>query len=618
LKQYINTIHNQLLGVERGWLYGSIVLLFVYLSPLIIYGGELNFLAFDNLDSNVVWFKILAESGKIFSSNGTIIPNMMNGLPRSCYGSEYNAILWLYYFLTPKHAYITNEIVMHLVAFFSMYIFLFNYFFKSDRYRYVYSSLGALYFAMMPFWPSGGLSIPLMPLVTYVFIKIREDTDDFKLWLVLLFLPFYSSFIVVYFFYFFIVGLLFIRDTIQTRSFNTRLFVALLVTVSIFLFVEYRILLEMFIEKTFISNRVEYYSLVNDIFLDAYRNAHLQFINGVPHAKGTHLYLILPVALFALALLQIDRRLSLQKSFVFLGLFSLTYIVGVWQVVLTQIYTLPIILLLVIMLLWINRSALLPKLLLLQIVIAYWFGFAFYEGWQPLFEVWPGLKMFNFSRFFFFSQFLWPLIAVLALREIVIKIQVGVYLLIPFTIFQIYFSSINGMFSKNIQFYYLPFDKYYAQKQFSEVSEYIGKPKDSYTIINLGIDPAVAQYNGFKTLDGYMVNYPLEYKHQFRNIIAKYLDVSVHHKNLYDGWGSKVYVYDQRVNYVFPNEFFLNSFRDEQYRNLYLDTATIKSLGGDYLFSLLEIHKPEAYELTFLKAFISEESLWTVYLYKVN
>ena len=98
----------------------------MYLSPLFAYTGVFYVPAFDNLDSNVVWYKILAESGMIFSDNNDIVPNMMHGIPRSSYPGEFNVLVWLYYFFEPETAFIINELNIHFVAFISMYIFLNN------------------------------------------------------------------------------------------------------------------------------------------------------------------------------------------------------------------------------------------------------------------------------------------------------------------------------------------------------------------------------------------------------------------------------------------------------------------------------------------------------------
>lgn len=613
------SLHEKFLNNKRIWYWGSLLLLTIYLLPLFIYGGTLEFLAFDNLDSNVVWFKILAKSGKIFSSNHTIIPNMMNGLPRSCYGSEFNTILWLYYFFTPIQAYVINELIIHSVAFFSMYLFLDRYLFKEEgEYRHIYINIGALYFAILPFWPSGGLSIPLMPLVTYALLKIEEGQDSWKLWGVLILLPLYSSFILVYFFYFLIAGIYFIRKLIITRKFNTKLFFALVMVVTLFLLTEYRILLEMFIEKSFISNRTEYFSLVNKTFLEAFRQSHIQFLNGVPHGKGIHFTFILPALLIILMLSLFREKFSKILSLLVIICFLLLYITNVWSILLTQKYSLPAIMLFTIIIIYFQKeNRLISILLFIQIIIAYIYGFSFYEKWNIVFESFPAMKMFNFSRFFFISQVLWAIIVALIIKIILKKFEFSKLLILLLVLVQFYIAVNNALFGKNQQLYHLPYNKYYATEQFNEIKQYIGEPQEEYRIISLGIDPAVSLYNGFYTLDGYIVNYPLNYKHEFRKIIQKYLSKDKLHSDLYDGWGSKVYLFDHNVKYSYQNEndIYLNK---SSYSDLDLNATQIYNMGGKYLLSSRKIIDEKKIGLHFEKVFnIQDDTLWTIWLYRI-
>ena len=620
MQQFFLSFNNKLIQSKNIWNYGVIISLILYLSPLLIYGDTLHFLVFDNLDSNVVWYKILAESGKIFASNNDIIPNIMNGLPRSCYGSEFNVILWLYYFFTPIQAYVINELLIHSVAFVSMYIFLNRYLFKKDsKNKHIYVNIGALYFAILPFWPSGGLSIPLMPLVTYALLRIEKGEDNWKSWLLLILLPLYSSFVLVYFFYFFLAGIYFLRKSIITRSFNHRFFFALLLVVILFFLSDYRLVMQMFFEDNFSSNRTEYYSLANKSFIDAYKNSLLEFLDGVPHAKGVQVSLLLPLSLFILFLSFIKKQLSVIESLIFISLFVLSYFMGVWDIILKQIYTLPFILIITLVLLLKKSTLHLAELLLWQVLIAFWFGFSFYEGWNVIFSLFPTLEMFNFSRFFFISEMLWALIIAIVVKEIVNKIQFSGFIIVIFISIQFFISANSAFFTPKPNLYQLPFHKYYAQKQFKEIEKYINKPIDNYKVVSLGIDPAISQFNGFYTLDGYMVNYPLPYKHEFRKIIAKFLDNNhVFYKDLYDGWGSKLYLFDNNVQYAYYNEFIIRGTHNQFYDNLDLNVSQIAKMGGNYILSAQKIKDPENYQLTFLKTFKHIDSLWSITLYEVN
>jgi len=105
-----------LINRNSFWFFISIASLILYLLPLMIYGENNYIRVHDNLDITVPSLKILANSGMIFSNSMEIIPNMMGGLPRLVYGSEFNYLLWLFVFFKPFVAMVINEVLMHTTA----------------------------------------------------------------------------------------------------------------------------------------------------------------------------------------------------------------------------------------------------------------------------------------------------------------------------------------------------------------------------------------------------------------------------------------------------------------------------------------------------------------------
>ena len=59
---------------------------------------------------------------------------------------------------------------------------------------------------------------------------------------------------------------------------------------------------------------------------------------------------------------------------------------------------------------------------------------------------------------------------------------------------------------------------------FQEIKDHIDLPLEDYRVASIGLHPAIAQYNGFYTLDSYNNFYPLTYKYQFRKIIENELE----------------------------------------------------------------------------------------------
>src|SRR5699024_10216298 len=127
----------------------------------------------DNLDSNIVWYKLLSESGMIFSPPDATLPQIINGLPRSALQSAFDGVVWLYVLFVPFTAYTIIQTIMRFVAFLVMFLLLKHYVIKHDHKRIITIGV-ALGFALLPFWPSGALSIAGLPLALHIFLVIRN------------------------------------------------------------------------------------------------------------------------------------------------------------------------------------------------------------------------------------------------------------------------------------------------------------------------------------------------------------------------------------------------------------------------------------------------------------
>ena len=133
--------------VNNKWLLLAFVVLAVYLLPNIFFPNDAHFLIHDNLDSNVVYYKNLAESGKMFSSNLDVIPNSLGGIPRAAYPPESCLFVLLYLWFPALVAYNINIVIMHLVAFLGMYLLIGKFVFKNEN-KFDISSISLL-FAML-------------------------------------------------------------------------------------------------------------------------------------------------------------------------------------------------------------------------------------------------------------------------------------------------------------------------------------------------------------------------------------------------------------------------------------------------------------------------------------
>lgn len=194
-------------------------LIALYLSPLMILGENAHIRVHDNLDSNLAWYKVLANSGELVGSIDGVIPQVINGLPRNSYGSEFTLIVWLYKLLPTIVAYTVSQAITRVVAFIGMYLLLRKHFINHSRLNYI--AVGsALAFALTPFWPSGMLSTLGMPLALWAMLNIRNGERSWTNYLVLTLLPFYSSIVLGFFFFLSAIGLFWLYEAIKKKAWN--------------------------------------------------------------------------------------------------------------------------------------------------------------------------------------------------------------------------------------------------------------------------------------------------------------------------------------------------------------------------------------------------------------
>ena len=583
LKDTMSLIEDSIKRINnRKYISVAVAILILYLSPLFILGQDARILIQSNLDSNVVSFKMLAESGQIFGSLDATIPNIMNGLPRNCLGSEFNVILWLYYLLEPFTAYVVNITVMHFIAFIGMYLLLKNHFLRDEKYEIIIVG-AALCFALLPFWPPGGLSIVGQPLALYAFLNIRGDSSTKKDWLILLLIPFYSSFIASFLFFLFVLGMLWIYDTAKTKRINYPFFIAIALMTSIFAIVEYRLIYNMFLNSGYVSHRVEFGGGV---------------LSGVATGVGTIEAIGISVYNFIFGQ---HHAVSLQQYFVGLSVAAAIITVFVKKL----------------------REDLLIILLTITAAISIFYGFWVWDALQPLKDQIAlfNFNTFNLSRFHWLHPLLWYTIFALSLKVIFDNRKYGKQIVLILLILQAGFlfsydaENVQSGGIGIVQRGGLSYEEFFSEDLFLDIANYIGNPQANYRVVSIGLHPGIAQYNGFYTLDSTEApNYPLEYKHEFRRIIEKELDKNDELRSYFDNWGSRCYIFVDELgkNYLITKD------KEIKVNNLELNSDALKRMGGNYVISAVEITNSDDNNLKLLKTFENDRSPWKIWLYKIE
>ena len=155
--------------------------------------------------------------------------------------------------------------------------------------------------------------------------------------------------------------------------------------------------------------------------------------------------------------------------------------------------------------------------------------------------------------------------------------------------------------------------EFYSEDLFTQIKEDIGY-RDEWSVA-YGMYPAVLQYNGICTLDGYLGFYSQTYKEEFRKIIAPALERVEMNRLYYDNWGARCYLAFGTDKSVAMGAKSLYGLTDT---DIYIDTQALKNLYGKYLFSRIRITNADEVGLSLLKAYEEDTQAYPVYVYTVE
>ncbi|GAA0590464.1 DUF6044 family protein [Virgibacillus siamensis] len=534
-----------------------------YLLPYFILGEDTHIRVHDNLDSNIVWYKLLAESGQFFSMESSL-PNVINGLPRSTLASPLDIVVWLYVLFEPMTAYIIGQSIMRFAAFFGMYLLL------QRKVHQPWITVGtALGFALLPYWPSGLLSIAGLPLALHVFLNIRGhgwNAAKYN-WVILFLLPFFSSFILTFVFFLGLMGVFWLIDWIRLKKSNWAFFTAIASMTALYLVKNYILIYNMFFSDGFTSHR-ENLNLGHNNLADTLELFVDNFINGHTHDMAVHRNIIIPAIILA-------------------------FLVAAWRHI---------------------KPKLLIGLFLFNALLSLWYAFWYWEGWRIVKDNFMIANTFNFSRIHFLDPVIWYICFALALWILWRHLPYGKVLASVLIVAQL---GILAGLNEEIKYSRIDtptFSEFYSVDLFENIKDYIGKEPSEYRVVSIAMHPTISQYNGFYTLDTYNNSLPLSYKQKFRKIIAPELEKNNTLENYFDTWGSRLYMYVAELgkHYLFTKN--SNKVLD----NLEINTSALRNLGGDYVLSALPIQNHRQNNLRFERSFTTADSPWKIYLYKVE
>lgn len=539
----------------------------------------------DNLDLFIPQFQMMKNTGT-FWAHGVDVP-FLGGISRDSLPSEFSLYTMLYMILPAYSAYITGYLLKIVIALFSCILLAKDmYGEKYEGYRPIVYLLGLAY-GVLNVFPAFGIPFASIPLVIYLNRKIYKS-PSFKWYAALFFYPFLSYFSYFGLFILAYMAVSFIWLWIKDKHFPTRVLLAICVLSAGCIACEYRLFGMMLLsDEVTIRSTMEAGSLNAEEIVKTIEEV---FTQGMFHAESVHTYLVLPICILYFLYLNFTYIKKKNLKGIFHDLYNLLMLVLVFNSIIYGIY--------------------------------YW------EGFRRIVEtICPPLTGWQFNRTVFFSPFIWYAAFFLVLKRLYdshkklprvladfLAVAAVLIIVLSGTRYNdLYHTCRSQAYSllKGKTTDQLSFGEFYSVELFKKAKEdidYSGQWSAAY-----GFYPATLEYNSIATLDGYLGFYSQEYKEAFRKIIAPALDRVEASRNYYDTWGARAYLYSGSDLSI------VNGSRTYHVTdsNIYIDINAFKALGGEYIFSRIELTNPTEAGLVLKGSYTDESSPYTLYVYEV-
>lgn len=567
-----------------------------------LFFGEESYLTVqDNLDLFVAHFQVMSHSDTWFAQRAQV--PMLGGISRDCLSGEWNLYNILFAFLPVFPAYMTGYFLKIGIGMGS-FVLLAKDIYKEDfaKYRGIAWAAGLCY-GILPLFPAYGIAFASVPLAVLILRKIYFGEG--KLWYAALFVyPFLSYFS---YFGFFILAYLVcavVILSVRDKKICGRLFGALFVLAAGYVCFEYRLFGQMLfsdvptIRETMVESNLGFSEILKEIWG--------AFVQPVFHAASDHAYFVLPVCAAMLiwqAILAVKRRKAMMQHNTPIGAQNAAEAgsfgkSALWWTILFIIFNCII------------------------------YGIYFWGGFRRLFEtIVPPLKGFQFNRTVFFNPFLWYAAFFLALKflydrgrvfwrraaNLLACIGVAVIVMTPAVYNEFYYTAYHQLYRavKHTDVNMLNFREYFSADLMEQIKADIGY--DGEYSAGYGLNPAVLEYSGISTLDGYLGFYPQSYKEEFTKLILPSYERVPEWQTYYGEWGARAYLY------AGSGESIYNPYRNQplEDRHLYLDSEQFVKMGGKYLFSRYELDNAEELGFFLRGIYSDDDSPYTVYLYEI-
>lgn len=584
--------------ITKYWFVFPIVGFLLFMAGVLFGYGERSYIGVhDNMDLFLAQFQMLKNTDS-FWKHGVEVP-FLGGISRDNLPSEFSLYSLLFMIFPTYTAYVLGLIGKILLGMFSFSLLAKELFpDKYMRYRPIVYMTGFAY-GIVWFFPAFGFAFASIPLCVWLLLKIyRGQGKRWYGWYAALFaypLVSYFSYHGLFLLGYLVLALLWLAcRTFWARRHGERkqwrpvlrLLIAVFVLAAGYVACEYRLFGQMlFSDEVTIRSSIVNASLS---FPEIIREIGQVFREGIFHADGVHAKVVLPVCV--------------------------VFFIGnngyyIWKRKWKQICRDPFNLVMI--------------FILFNCVV---YGLYDFEPLRSFVEMLiPPLQGWQFNRTIFFNPFLWygALFFILIrlydagvwqmwLANGIVCLAVLAVILTPTRYNDLYHTCYNRAYEyfHGTEVDEFTYEQFYAVELFEEIKEDIGYQGEWSAAY--GFHPAVLEYNGIATLDGYLGFYPQQYKEEFRKIIAPALERVEATRIYYDDWGARAYLYS-------GTDLSIVSATKTVYATddlIYIDTEAFRKLGGEYIFSRIALSNPWTTGLALVGGYTSADGSCSIYVYR--
>jgi len=458
--------------------------------------------------------------------------------------------------------YVINEVLVRLLGFIGFFL-LIRVFVRKEELPDIISGLLAFAFVTQSFWPAGYISIAGIPLLILSFINLYRKRMLVASYVLIVLYSFYSNFFLSGIYLFFI--LIFIYFYLVLRRKNSFHFLS-----GIVLFLTANIISNLTVFLNFFLYKIPTNRIAQDPealnILDSIKNMVMTFLISSELSKSNHLYIILPICI--LIYLKVTHH-SRRKLMLYV------WILLIFNVFISGIYF-----------------------------------------WKPVLSFYNSMSIgFNFSRIYVLNSFLWYLlyaICIMALFKVWKKKKLVSYLMIFLISIQILINFRQYTF--RILNKKPSYEDFMAEDQFIKIKDTVPEITDS-RVGCIGFFPAVANFNGLRTVDSFSAYYPLSYKILFGKIIEKEIAQNYELEKYFHYKGSALFLFDDEIGFNYKDQNKIKKLNNTITCELDLDI--LKKISVKFLISTVNIINADGISLLKRYEDSGEDNYYRFYVYEI-